>query len=370
MPENVAVIASVLKPVDDTRLFEKLGLSISQTNKYQVNIIGFATKKLPSPPGMTFHVLFSKSRLHPSRLLAPWRFLGILMKLRPRLLIVSTPELLLPALLYKLLRKGTLWYDMQENYRLNIRYQSVYPTAIKQLLMGLVIAVEGLARPFIDQYLLAEAGYLQELRFPVGKYTVLENKFKPLALPALKSRSGITKFVFSGTVAVEQGILQAIKLVGDLHRLGHAVRLTVIGHIPDQALRKTLEARAAGQAQDFLEIIGGAHPLPHASILEQLQQADFGLLAHQPNLSNRHCIPTRIYEFLGLGIPFVLQKHPLWEAVAAPYQAAWAIDFNDYRAHEVWQALQSKRFYTCKPGPEVLWSSQEAKLRALLQQVP
>jgi hypothetical protein len=36
------VLTSILKPVDDTRMFEKFGVSLGQTNKYDVNIIGFA----------------------------------------------------------------------------------------------------------------------------------------------------------------------------------------------------------------------------------------------------------------------------------------------------------------------------------------
>ena len=47
MSQKTALIASILKPVDDTRLYEKLGKTIGQTTKYRVNIIGFVTKKLP-----------------------------------------------------------------------------------------------------------------------------------------------------------------------------------------------------------------------------------------------------------------------------------------------------------------------------------
>lgn len=366
MPKKVAVIASILKPVDDTRLFEKLGLSISQTNKYQVNIIGFGTKKLDPHPGIRFHTLFSKTRRHPSRLWAPWKFLRMIWKLQPHLLIVSTPELLLPAVIYKILKRRTLWYDLQENYRRNIRHQTVYPTLLKPLLATWVLVMERLAKPFVDHYLLAEQGYLKEMDLPQKKCTILENKFRPLAPAPIKGDPAVTKFIYSGTVAREFGILQAVRLVGDLYRMGHPVQLVVAGHIPQAGLRKELQELQRGDAGAFMQIMAGAQPLSHTLITEQLQQADFGLLAHQPNPSNQNCIPTRIYEFLGLGIPFLLQQHPLWEAVANPYQAALVIDFNACDAGKIWESLHSKAFYTRKPGPEVFWSSEQEKLWSLL----
>ena len=140
MSEKVAVIASVLKPVDDTRLYEKLGLSMRESKKYRVNIIGFEAKNPPVVPGLSFHSIYSGSRLDLGRLLAPWRFLRILFTLKPALLIVCTPELLLPAVIYKLFSGVRLWYDVQENYQKNIQYQSPYPASFKPWLrLGLTL---------------------------------------------------------------------------------------------------------------------------------------------------------------------------------------------------------------------------------------
>ena len=60
-----------------------------------------------------------------------------------------------------------------------------------------------------------------------------------------------------------------------------------------------------------IELSGNGSLVPHTAILEAASQADFGLVAHQPNPSNENCIPTKIYEYLGIQLPMLLQNHPL-----------------------------------------------------------
>jgi hypothetical protein len=48
MKKTKVVIASILKPIDDSRMYEKFGLSLEQANEYEINIIGFASKNIPT----------------------------------------------------------------------------------------------------------------------------------------------------------------------------------------------------------------------------------------------------------------------------------------------------------------------------------
>ncbi len=59
MEQPKLVIASVLKPVTDTRMYEKIGRSIGQTKKYEVNIIGFYRKNLPVELNIKFNPIFN-----------------------------------------------------------------------------------------------------------------------------------------------------------------------------------------------------------------------------------------------------------------------------------------------------------------------
>ena len=61
MKKQRIVLASVLKPVDDTRMFEKIGKSLSDNPDFEIFIIGYPSKQPPNDPEITFfrtHILF------------------------------------------------------------------------------------------------------------------------------------------------------------------------------------------------------------------------------------------------------------------------------------------------------------------------
>ncbi len=360
MSEKVVAIASVLKPVDDTRMFEKLGLSIRESKQYPVNIIGFESKNPPVVEGIGFHGIYSGSRLALTRLLVPWRLLFKLIKIKPQLLIVCTPELLTASIVYKLIWGTELWYDVQENYQKNVQYQSVYHWLIKPLLRSAVWLIETGSQPFIDHYLLAERGYLKELSFINGQATILENKFKSLGITTRHAGHKLPlKLIFSGTCSRPNGIVEAVLLLQRLYGNHHQVQLDIIGQFPDSSLHQQI----LEMARDYpISVIGDGSLISHTSIMELAAKADFGLVAHRPDPSTDNCIPTKIYEYLGLRLPMILQRQPLWETVVKPYQAALLIDFQYADPDVVWEQMQNTKFYTSLPGPEITWEKEWEKL--------
>ena len=364
MSKKVAVIASILKPVDDTRLYEKLGLSMRESNKYQINIIGFEVKNPPVHSGVTFHSLYNGSRFGIGRLWAPWKFLLMLISLKPELVIVCTPQLLLPGCLYKAIARKQLWYDVQENYQRNIIHQSAYSPFFKPVLRLAVWLAETLSRPFVDHYLLAEQGYASELTFVNGKHTILENKFRTLEISPRPSIEEIVRFVFTGTISKENGIMEAISLVQAIRANHYPVQLYIVGQVPDHDLLDQIEEIIRNDSS--IKLVGGHRLVSHKTILEYADSAQYGLVAHQPNPSTLNCIPTKIYEYLGLGLPILLQKHKLWESVCTPYNAAIVMDYNHFHSETIWKELKNRQFYTSEPGPEITWNQEATKLLELL----
>src|SRR5436189_206672 len=102
MKKRAIVIASVLKPVNDTRMFEKMGRSLAKTNQWSVHIIGFGDAHSSDEPNITFQPLGSFGRISLRRIFAPIKALMIFHKVKPSSIIITTHELLLSALLYKL----------------------------------------------------------------------------------------------------------------------------------------------------------------------------------------------------------------------------------------------------------------------------
>ena len=229
MRKTKIAFASILKPVDETRMYEKMGLSLDQTNKYEINIIGFSTKNVFAPETITLYPLYSHSRLSFKRLWAPLKCLKILVKVKPKVIVSNTPELLIVTIIYKILFGGKIIYDIRENYHSNITYTHTYPRLLRPVLARLVRGLEQVSRPFIDHFFLAERSYAAALRFTKNKRTIIENKFKGKGRPSVKKRTGHhdLSLVYTGTIAENYGILEAINLTEQLHAIHNTTSLTI-----------------------------------------------------------------------------------------------------------------------------------------------
>src|SRR5690606_4593456 len=170
------VIASVLKPVTEPRAFHKLALSLRETNKYRINIIGFCSKKKPVLEDLVFTEILCRPRIHPLRLLASFKYLGEVFRYRPRLVIVTTYELLLPALVGKLFLRYRLIYDLTETCPENLMMNMSLSSGIGCLATGIICLIALAAHPFLDHYFFSAQVYTT--RFPhIRDFTVLESKF-------------------------------------------------------------------------------------------------------------------------------------------------------------------------------------------------
>ena len=190
------VLASVLKPVNDPRMFEKMGQSLSP--HYEVHIIGTKSKTDSSHDNIIFHPLASYARLSLDRILSPLRILKKILYLKPALLVICTHELLWVVLIAKIFLRCPVVYDIRENYFRNILYTNSFPAILRVFIALYVRIKEWITIPAINSYFLAEVGYEKELTFVKNKKVILENKVKKTSWPTAKSGVQVTgnSFVF------------------------------------------------------------------------------------------------------------------------------------------------------------------------------
>src|SRR5690349_5311773 len=163
MDKTRILLASLLKPVNEPRMYEKIGKSLTKLPEVDVHICGYhATSVLPNSANLFLHPLFSFKRLSIGRLLAQFKYFRFLFQLKPGVVIVATHELLLVTIIYKLISGCKVLYDVQENYYRNLKYQQNYPPGVKTILANLVRAFEIVTAPFVDHFLAAEENYAQE----------------------------------------------------------------------------------------------------------------------------------------------------------------------------------------------------------------
>ena len=372
MSEKRILLASLLKPVNDTRMYEKLGLSLSSLPGTEIHICGFETPiPAAAPANILFHPLFSFSRLSMGRLKAQLTFYKFLKELKPQVVIVCTHELLLPSYIYCRRHKTKLLYDVQENYALNLLKQQNYAPLVKRLLAWGVRSVEHLVSQSIAHFILAERSYAEELTFIKNRYTILENKYRRSAtyaspaIPVLLKEEPL-RLLYSGTIAKAYGIFEAIELAEKLYAVDSSTTLTIIGY---SARQDTLyEVYQRIRAKSYIRLVGGEKLVPHQQIIEEINKSNVGLLPYRPNDSTFRCIPTKLYEYMAHALPIVVQQNPLWHSIVWQKHAGLSIDFMNIDEQELLNRLRSTIFYTLGVSKDIFWKKEEEKLLKLFNE--
>lgn len=387
------LLASVLKPVDDTRMRGKFAETLLARPAVQVHIAGRTTGSATghdagdtldtsapeATPRLSLHPLFQGSRLSLGRLAAQWRFWQLLRRVRPQLLVVHAPELLPLTLLWQALGQGRRFiYDIRENYALNVSTQRVYQGFTRRWLAAGLRWVEARAARRAAGITLAEESYAGELPFlsqlPAGRVVVLENKYQPEPGEVLPARPTalppITeplRLLFSGTISELNGVWEAIALAEKLHAAWPGgLRLTIIGFCQQPELLRQLLHKAT-QHDDWLILIGGAGLVPHARIVAEIRRSHLGLLAYRLHPSSARCRPTKLFEYLAHGLPVLAPPNPLWQAEIARHGAGLAVDFQHLPdGPALVRKLQAACFYPAGILNDVQWASEGKKLWRLL----
>lgn len=360
------VIASILKPVNDVRMYKKFAKSLVADKVNEVHIVGFTSNSPTKEERIYFYPLYHFSRLSFKRLLAPLKFLKTLIKINPKIVIVSTHELLLPAILFKLLSRSALLYDVQENYYNNIKYSTAFPPALRPIIALYVRCMELIAKPFVNHFLLAEECYVDELKFTRNNNTVIENKYAGDLSHRNKGKDKESiKLLYSGTIADSYGIFDAIAMADELHKVNPRISLTIIGFASKQ--ETLLKVKKAIHSKNYIQLIGGNQLVPHDKIIQAINEADFGFIAYRPDKSTKARIPTKIYEYLAHQLPMILFPNPLWEAICSKYKAAILVNPHSYSASQLIDEMKSTNFYSTTVDESVLWKSEEKKLLNVIE---
>ncbi|MCL6261594.1 hypothetical protein M3O96_21015 [Aquiflexum sp. TKW24L] len=364
------VIASVLKPLKDPRAYYRFGISMRETNKYLINIIGFSLKKESDEKNIKFHAIFSKNRNHFSRLFAGWRFFKRINKIKPKMVIITTFELLPAALLAKCLLRFTLVYDLQENHVLNLSQNKTMSGWKKKLAISFVSFVESCSKPFIDHYFFAEEVY--QIEFPkIKNHTLLPNKYygpaRDINSFTLSSGQNL-RFLISGTLTEVYGILEGIEWFKSIHFYYPQATLTVIGHVPMPVFYQKLKEATADQSS--IRFQGSENPILYTAVLMAYAESDIVLLPYhqKPSISSK--IPSKMYESIALGKPCLFQINSKWEKICSVYPSGQGIDFTDLtHSGQQLEAFLNTPFFVQKPGEEVLWISDEDSFLEVIERL-
>ncbi len=360
MDKKKVLIASVLKPVNEPRMYKKLGLSLAEFPNLEIHIAGFNPDNLTNDHKITFHPIFNFKRLSLDRFQSGKKFLALLNTLNPQILIINTFELLVPALKYKRNNSCFLIYDIRENHSLNVSSLGIYPFPLNRLLASYIRNIEFKAAKHIDHYFLAEKCYLEELSFISPNFTVLENKYQGDKIIRKPFDPSVIQFAFTGTAHDSTGIFKAINFVQAIIELGQKAELNLCVH----ATKETVYARLKKITLPWLKGIIKNKPVDQTEIIQAYRNSDVLLAPYKVSVQNQNKFPTKLFDALANGIPMIISENQYWKSNCNPN--APIIHFNfELDPNESTLDIIKSKIHSDFVDESALWNSEKIKLNFL-----
>lgn len=307
-------------PANDPRIVYKQAPALAEV--YEV--ICLLPGPLPAHYPESIHVV----RLPHFRRLG-WRLLLVhplillhIIRFRPAVLHIYMPELLPIALICRAVMGLKVIYEVQENLRLKFDRKSYNNHWLFQRAFG---AFDRLARRFC-YFIFTDDSYLTEyphLRFPsvvVHNYPDVPfiHQFRSF-LPIPVSQP---EFVYLGLISFDRGLDTMIRAIALLKPDYPTIRLHLIGRclfpfhqlegLPDYALvRKNLL---------FYGQTGHAEAMPIAA------RCLAGLALLKPVGDYPQSYPTKVFEYMALGLPVIASDFLLYRSLIEPNQCGFCVD--------------------------------------------
>ncbi|HUU62225.1 MAG TPA: glycosyltransferase [Acidimicrobiia bacterium] len=289
-----ALVVTSVHRSDDARIRERTVRSLASAFE-----VRYATRD-PAPAAGGDH---DWVRLAGGRLRRGWGALRNMLRGDVAVVSVHDPELIPAALVARLLRRVPVVVDVHEDVPALVAQRQWVPRPLRRPLAWASRGLLHLAERFCV-ITLAEEGYRHLFR---REHPVFPNYPAAGSLPPLAGDGGY--LVYVGDVTEERGALDVVEAVGAMSR---PRPLRLVGRCRADLAERL--RRRAGELGVPLEVGG---PLPHRLAMEQAAGASAGLSLLHPLPNYLYSLPTKVVEYLEMGLPVVAADLPgTREAVA------------------------------------------------------
>jgi glycosyltransferase involved in cell wall biosynthesis len=281
------LVVSPVHPADDPRIRHKLIATLA--GEWDVT---FASRR----PGPVDRTGIHWDELTGPRLVRDLRTALRLLGGRYDVASVHDPEVLPVAILAGMLGR-TVVFDVHENIPAQLRTKSRLPRPLRRPLGSLAAGLLHLAERVIP-LTLAEPGYQALFK---RAHPIFPNYLMPMEAAPVAADPSIG-VVYLGDITPERGIEDAVRAAA----AGGIPRMTLIGRCaPD--FRARLEALAAASGGCQITFTGF---LPPGAALPIVAAAELGISPLRDLPNYRDSLPTKVLEYLALGVPVVASDLP------------------------------------------------------------
>lgn len=237
------------------------------------------------------------------------------------------PELIPVGVLLKILTRQKVIYDIHELYSDALLYKPYLGKNIAKYISKFYIIIEKYALKFFDHIILAEEIYKDYYK---GKnYTVIQNFLPQKYITTEKKHfieNNVLNFVYLGGVskvrAVEQMLNFALILKDVLQ-----YKLHLIG--PVQSFKLKQKICIFMESNDLENHICLYDRIAYHEAQDLLKGFDIGLLFLYPIQNYSFVLSTKMFEYMGKGLPVIMNNLPLWEEFNKKFNCGLTINIFD-----------------------------------------
>ena len=314
MPDRARVAhVTTAHPVHDVRIFHKECAALSRAG-YDVHLVAVADQD-GTDRGVTLTALPRHQGRLRRMLLGPIDAWRALRRIRPHLVHVHDPELVPLAVLWQYLHRRPAVYDAHEDLAKQVAGKPYISRWMRPVVARLAAALERCAD--------------RRLAGVVAATPAIARNYRTANVVLVQNFPWSFSFTAPRELCPEQHDAVYIGALSDARGLQQMRTLAETGqHGGGVVLAGPLEShRAHG-----LEISPGVRycgTLPAADIPDLLADTRVGLALFHPLPNNLESQPTKIYEYMAAGRPFVASDFPSWVAQLGSFGCGIFVDPMD-----------------------------------------
>ena len=304
----------------DTRIYWKECLSLAAAG-YEVTLVAPAIEK-PAEDVVKLIALRPRQRAVRITFVAAQAVFAAL-KTRADLYHLHDPELLLAGKLMHLLGKRVI-FDMHKNFPRDMTTKPWLPRRLRPVLAALARAVERVLLAGIP-VVFAENSYVQDYRY-LRRHVVVLNMPRIDHLLAIHEPKHSRPCVgYVGAANAPHGVLIMVEALQVLKQRGREVGWYCVGEM-EAGLQRSVGHRIASYHLNDVHLLGGLPPLKAMPIMARCH-IGLALLEPLPNLIESY--PTKMFEYMALGLPVVASDFPLYRDVVERHECGICVDPRD-----------------------------------------
>lgn len=308
---------STVHQAHDPRVVHRIAQTLSK--KYDVHVLIPAANQA-AYPNLRLHSLPNPARLMNRIFVSQWQVLKLIIKHKPAILHLHDPELLPLGLLFWMFGK-VIVYDVHEDPKGQFGREKPF---IKKIFKHIYLLFLACIKQ-CGYIILAEDSYAKHFRKVQNNRLVVVRNFPVITnfLPyKVQWDANIKKNIFYiGRIHKEREIHTLLDAMLLLQKKGHSIGLKLIG------LNAEGEACLKGYAawNEIANSIQTFPVLPHEKAFYEAQSCFVGIALLNATENYANSYPSKLFEYMAIGLPVISSKLPLCEAVIDQHKTGFTV---------------------------------------------